>query len=465
MPRAKTAVPSSAILSILCSLVAAEDTSDSPPDFLCPTLVSRKDTFDPRVYEKAKQKPRRRRNPVVNKFAPDEQGHWRRVPDFSLYGIKICSSQDCDEASTGVQIGGPQPPTSTAVLAATITYPVGWDPPDKDSIRKDLPAIIMALSIALAVLVCVFTLSCHFWRKGRRRKHRADVESKEKKKGTSDKEREFKHKQHLWARATARWRSNVKLTARKRRADKSMRTSIITPSHTPPPSQPSTRPPSPVPEERPQSPLEQSSAATSSQRPDDTAPASTRPISSSPPAYHHPPESSSSSQQQSSSENYAGHVATDDKVLLAQRAELANVPEFGPPPTAAVSAPEWQDERLEDFDPEEEGSTAPHLPFPLPPEPVASSSKGKMAAFEQQYAYFPEYTDAEPELGPSAPPFEAVGPSAPPIEDDDVMLLASAPPPHDDEDEEAAPRSTIEEGSHALNPSPSLDDSQRLDNG
>ncbi|KAF9451410.1 hypothetical protein P691DRAFT_796850 [Macrolepiota fuliginosa MF-IS2] len=127
---------------------------------------------------------------------------------------------------------------------------------------------------------------------------------------------------------------------------------------------------------------------------------------------------------------HAAHVATDDKALLARLADLAERPPEllnNAESSHQVSVPVWEDEQMEDFGrtpessaPDTSGSTS-LSPFPPPP------SKGKMAE-ASFYAYrysFEEFSDLiEPELEPSAPPFEA--PGAPVT--GDMVMLPSAPP-------------------------------------
>lgn len=126
---------------------------------------------------------------------------------------------------------------------------------------------------------------------------------------------------------------------------------------------------------------------------------------------------------------HAAHVATDDKALLALLSDLAERPPGETPHNAEsshqVSVPVWEDEQLEDFTPESSetgtsGST-PQPPFPPPP------AKGKMVE-PSFYAYrcsFEEFSESiDPEMGPSAPPFEA--PGAPVL--GDMIMLPSAPP-------------------------------------
>lgn len=138
----------------------------------------------------------------------------------------------------------------------------------------------------------------------------------------------------------------------------------------------------------------------------------------------------------------AAHVATDDKMLLARLADLAERPP-GEITRAArsshqVSAPVWEDEDLEDFtqipeasDTDASNSTS-QLPYPPPP------AKGKMAesSFYACRGSFEDFSESiDPETGPSAPPFEALGrpalgdivmlPSAPPLVGEDYPLEAS----------------------------------------
>jgi len=129
---------------------------------------------------------------------------------------------------------------------------------------------------------------------------------------------------------------------------------------------------------------------------------------------------------------HAAHIATDDKALLARLADLAE----RPPETSIdvgsshqVSVPLWEDEQLDGFHRMPESSefdTSCSSPFPPPP------SKGKMAE-SSFYAYrssFEEFSGMiDPELEPSAPPFEA--PSAPGL--DAMTVLPSAPPLADNE--------------------------------
>ena len=324
-------------------------------------------------------------------------------------------------------------------------------------------------------------------RKARRRAH--DVEAKKRRRNVDNEadaremlvEKEIKAKQKIWAKATARWRSNARFSARQRRGRRlSARLSISNHSSA---SLDNSRtclaepPPSPPPGVSPRSstaslndiqPSEDTpiSPPSSSSREDVSAPHGPQ-ARISPPAYHHHGQISSLmlSQGDASSAEFtpstasgkersiqhtqtptypalddlsqsslplslhAAHVATDDKAMLARLAELASAPpeeESGPIPQTAV--PEWNDDDVEDI--------ASHLLTPSPTQFPYSSmfppppSKERLAAAEQLYDYsyaFAEVAPLDLEAGPSAPPFEEG--SSPPQEE----LIPSAPPLFDDD--------------------------------
>lgn len=159
---------------------------------------------------------------------------------------------------------------------------------------------------------------------------------------------------------------------------------------------------------------------------------------------------------------HAAHVATDDKRLLARMAELASAPPLDPPsssdssPTCHASVPVWQDEEAEDFGEGSHGNDSTHSElspsglFSSPSSPAnlfpSPPSKGKMAA-QAFYDYSYTFDDmlVEPELGPSAPPFEEesnhhlsetteLAPSAPPLTETESAYYADtypSPPAHD----------------------------------
>jgi len=327
-----------------------------------------------------------------------------------------------------------------------------------------------------------------------------DIEGRAKKKRKSQREedmefmveKELKSKKKLWARATARWKANARYTARQRKGKRRMfsttdATSVISQTRELDDDRLSSRPSlsrRPSTESVTSNP---SSAAVVS--PEDLTIQNQPATPSSPPAYglssHHtsdsvatrgtsrscgsdrPPSPNSVSNHLPYDEEddqpsytpsaHVGHVATDDKRLLEQMTLSASAPPQEDSSSHQVSAPAWYDERLEDFDYSENPgppSSSPAAPDPsyhplFPPLPTASSSeKGKMREYYDYEYSFGSSLDhdiltAEPEPGPSAPPFESVGvnpelcPSAPPMDlpgddqleyIDDEGLVPSAPP-------------------------------------
>ncbi|KAK0465460.1 uncharacterized protein EV420DRAFT_960390 [Desarmillaria tabescens] len=137
---------------------------------------------------------------------------------------------------------------------------------------------------------------------------------------------------------------------------------------------------------------------------------------------------------------HAAHVATDDKALLQRLTQFASSPPQDgniPGQHQESSAPVWQDEPLDTFadvhsSPRFTGggpSTPSSSLFPAPPVPLSSKGKAASEYYEYDYTYstFDEDIQSlEPELGPSAPPFEAVT-SGPVLELHE--LVPSAPPP------------------------------------
>jgi hypothetical protein len=362
--------------------------------------------------------------------------------------------------------------------------PNGWKTQPK--VNNSRVMLILAISLVLAFVICVFMAAFIIWRRKKRRRREKDEELKlQKSHDTSEHqelvEKEARLKQKFWTRASARWKANVRSSARRRRNRRvaaGARTPLIVSVHdfasavsVPRSTSSSSRRPLSVsaPEARSSEPPDRDST----QNADDTISVLST-TASSPPAYiyNRPPIQIASSKLPNvyeahhinneraldpfseptidDDDNYrpeymaptdddpipyddsyhAGHVAIDDKSLLAQMVHLASAP----PPNAdeggssalVISAPDWHDEELErvidNSLPHGQPSTSsfPQL-FPAPP------AKDKMATpsfYEYPYS-FEEDADSLA-LEPSAPPFEQHAPSAPPLED--AEIVPSAPP-------------------------------------
>lgn len=377
------------------------------------------------------------------------------------------------------------------VAATTSSYdiqlPPGWTPEGESSTSKT--TIIVALSISLALLISIFIVGCLFWRKGvRKRRKGADEEAKNKRgrrrreltsreRKAVESEKEARILQKVWAKATARWKENARHAARQRRGKRtSTRLSQTQQLSLTPVDSRSLIAGAPLRQSprRSRSPSLSEQATLSSQG----SASDIEPIAaelavevtpSQPPAYHQskpiPPiivstpddtlqsphsglstphslsrqashtsliPASQLSDPSHSDHPSAAHVATDDKAVLSRLAELASAPplqENSPclPEEShlAISVPLWEDEDLSEFSNETNLQSPSPNAFPPPP------SKERLAAAERlEYSFsLQELDDMEPELGPSAPPFEEANPPA----SDVGNILPSAPLSEDQE--------------------------------
>ncbi|KAF8640888.1 hypothetical protein AX17_000536 [Amanita inopinata Kibby_2008] len=570
--------PSPNLLSILASIAASSTTVDGsptppgvPPLFLCPSLddhpvpLDTPDAVSPILCSSDIDTPSRvtgqsnavasapfpisqmqlapntrliqlSRRAVPDRYERGDDGSWRKIEEYTLYGSTICTS--CKGPTSVVQADDQiQPPfvsqpTSTSVPRPSPdisdTLPPGW----KQEMVEKRTSLILSLSLVLAFAICFFIVTCIFWRRANLKKKPLDVdlEMKLRKKrrrqspsaSTAEDRDPMLQKgvqlnQKLWARATARWKANARYTARQRRGkrgaiNRSSQTPnlSITPSHPPREATPVPSTPVVAPLERLSTPdqdqgVECDHASQSSARVEEEAQQASSPpdpdhiVPALPPAYqqsgllrptsvaqHGPdfdaarmtaplPDLSSSSTNPSTPSHddndgdqylyprvpHAAHLATDDKTVLAQMVDLASAPpDEGYSMTendsgvSGVSAPAWQDDEDGSRSNISQGGSR-HLDgvdtvynihrnvdatparefmdvFPPPP----SSSKGKMASTFYKYRYsYDDISSFEPELGPSAPPFEAeaaelptIGaPSAPPIFLDPPEGNASVP--------------------------------------
>ena len=328
----------------------------------------------------------------------------------------------------------------------------------------------------LAFVICFFIIGCVFWRKSIIKQRKKDIEAEFKKRHPKRQskpaedaknmvEKESKAKLKILARATARWKANIRHAARQRKGKRvvTTRSSLpYQPSHSSNNSRilsvslhsrTSSRRSSVVslPDELSQPFIDEPPSSMSLPL-DPISTPTISPVATSPPAYHHDGQAlpviysnishatsldrqASSFRVNSSTSNsfHTAHVATDDKTLLARLVDLASRP---PEETSIdaldacdtlVSAPAWHDE-LEDI-PSELIISNDHPPtclasslFPPPP------SKEHMATGDlYDYSFSFEGTAAlEPE--PSAPPFHSdPGPLI-----DDHQIIPSAPPLLDD---------------------------------
>jgi hypothetical protein len=472
-PFRTSAYPSSGLLSLLATIVSTSSAEARPItlDFLCPGVDTDclKAGFQRRSQPKLKKRAR-----VPDRYAPGTDGLWRKT-GWTLYGSAMCedcpsalstSTPSVDDAVSSGSATSSAVPMSTTSLEFMNSLPPGWRPVP----HKDDTATILSISLSLAFFICLVMVFCILWRKGLKHKHVQDVEKRRRKKKAKvapgdDTEvmvekKLAQTKTKALAKATARWKENARYTFRHRRLRRkaahtsdSEEVTQIQPENTP------------LPSFRRSSFSSVHSGSLHSSREDPSSPSSPVPsIPPSPPAYLHPLPASSdsilpttSSQRRSStsslssldtynanhsihyaSSHHMAHVATDDKALLKQLSQLISAPD-GSHDTPVFSAPVWRDQELADFARLDQQSMDDVVPsrsnnhamiFPPPPTHFISTEKGKGVEhfpFEDPYDSSRSYSfgydqstfAVEPDVGPSAPPFEpapeATSPSAPPL--------------------------------------------------
>lgn len=400
------------------------------------------------------------------------------------------------------------------------SLPQGWKPRAEDDHIST--SIILVLSLVLASLMCIFIIGCVTWRRKRRRLLERDLEKKERvsrddsddesQEEESEEVRRMKSQQRMWSKATARWKANVRLSARRRRGKRQAAlhsSSAHSSSHSlhilPSPSLNQSR--ATVASVNPEGVDTDSASAHHEDPPEDAHPDSNVPDPSSSPSSHPPaynratvvPSSPANSTELSdppgapSDEQCAeeqlpysppadgAHVATDDKHVLSHLASLASEPPSNPsslspdlsygttsePPLATVPAMEEVEENeiclaclgqnpsevevtlsttgplasTEDCPPIPSYQHEHHSPRSTFPPPPSKSSLASAPFYEYPMSFEADVVGIDPVEGPSAPPFESIGPSAPPLDDDQFLdTIPSAPPiPLDDHVEQQAP--------------------------
>ncbi|KAH7886016.1 hypothetical protein F5I97DRAFT_1877066 [Phlebopus sp. FC_14] len=475
--------PSPAVLSALAVIAAAPPVvagsplplQTSPPSFLCPfierdntsPISDKSPSITPHIGARNAIAPtptlqQSKRGQVADKFVQGPDNRWRKTDEWTLYGSTCCSSTSVPSINDILS----QPASSTQTAMPTVSafpvaldasvLPAGWTPSSSSSSTDS--AIIFSLSIVLAVAICGFMVGCISWRKKRKKPGKEeDLELKGRHRTRHDdtsedeREREARGKLRIWAKATARWKANIRHSARRRR-----KRHLITSR--------ASRPTSPVPPDTQEvclnnGPIQQSRQSLDARRSgspmsntNDTptigermpvSPISSRVQTYSPPDYqsltdrmpsmsrvaYHPssPTSSRGSLLLEHDDNlspsdepmpYAGpsdgHVAIGDKAELERIREMASAPPEADVAASGrtlevVSAPEL------DEAPDELDDCVSQVVTSLPPSfpPFPSKADVPSGCFEGSHFLYDEDLSAlGSDVGPSAPPFEA-SPSAP----------------------------------------------------
>ncbi|KAI0032162.1 hypothetical protein K488DRAFT_86140 [Vararia minispora EC-137] len=473
--------------------------------------------------------------PVQYTKGPD--GLWRQS------GPGSANETACVVSETSTSVSATTLDASADTLNATSTtsnpspleefdltdLPAGWRL--QNSLPSSTLVAIITLSLALAALIAFLMICCVTWRRKRRRAR--DVERRIRRKAKEDVADALVASQKKWDKAGLRWMANVRASARRRRtarvlaldashsdATLSSSSSVVSTSDSSPSLPPSLRsssphpttmtisensapdvssdsapalgpaPPDPPPPPHPSVDLPPPHPSTSPPPPHPSADPHQPPAQ--PPAYDRAQEEASAPAPQyvraaapcaKRAEAHAldGHVATDDKTLLAARAALVSGPraETDGQGHGCGSAPEAEEAEMAGLEP---GPSSPHralkdgfhamlppdddfaatplpdgflstssppLPppshatlwLPPPPERVAGSSK-----LYDEYAYARAMArgverevgvemlafEVEEEEGTSAPPFEEEDEDGDAMQDDDALVAALRPPPHRD---------------------------------
>ena len=501
--------PSPAILSALAVIATAQPVAGGPlptppPTFLCPFIE--RDTSPGSSASTPTLSPTPTPSPsqcgvVADRYVQDSDNSWQKAETWSLYGSTVSviptshpslRSQhvfsQCSGSSTASTSAVQPPPSSSpspiptstpsTVVFDTSVLPAGWN--SGSTLSSTASTTILALAIVLAGSICVFIIGCLIWR--RRKKRTRDIERKlGHKGGTHDdsqdnrREKDARGKMRMWAKASARWKSNIRQSARRRRK-RPMVSSI------------DNRPLSPTISDSPQlsvvapsTPSRRGSIA--SEEPDSPRPEAVSclndivteppdpPRSASPPTYgasfvppfsRLPPSSAVSdpsstpphSTQRGNPPSFIedeplpyiprsdGHVATDDKSQLAHIRELASSPPTIVDADAStmqpVSAPELHEveNNLDDLDIDPSEVPAPFHDFGLLPSPPSKADLPSPFDYlgDHPLRYgedgilvsLPVPESLGPSLGasPSAPPIDDPGlePSAPSFEGEDELF-------------------------------------------
>ncbi|OJA12332.1 hypothetical protein AZE42_02774 [Rhizopogon vesiculosus] len=508
-PSPSLVCPSSSVLSILATIAASTHVVDgsplplptpSPPSFLCPFIehesfqartpptTASSSGFYPIYSSLSSASPTstssKSGRPVADKYIQGDDGRWRKTDEWTLFGSTCCSASP----DIVVQTAQTSAPVSTAQSQELDSVlPAGWTSSTSSTNETD-SIIILSLAIVLAVSICFFMVGCIIWRKRRKKRstrekkmndvelktrHKADVDDPSE---DGDKEKEARGKLRVWAKASARWKDNIRHSARRRKNRRhAFPTGRLSRPQSPilrevsiSPSPPSSRRHSIV------SSCEDSHVATIHSPENSPTPTQPLPTSvpsspgivSSPPAYmsptsqmrpvteDYPQEASHVNPDGATSRresllfgrhdfppapedddipyqpSYAGHIAVDDKAHLARMAGLASAPpanEEGPGESSIQvpeSAPAWHED-LEEFQFHPGTAATPATsPFEVGISSLPTPPSKSLLSFRyfDGHSCLEDITALDPIV--SMPPYEE-GPSILPFEE---VLHASAPP-------------------------------------
>ncbi|KAI9570359.1 hypothetical protein HD554DRAFT_2170515 [Boletus coccyginus] len=229
--------PSPAILSALAVIATHPVVAGSPvppPSFLCPFIER-----DIPVTSIPPPPPPAQCGALADRYVQGSDGLWKKSEAWTLYGSTCYPTSTLSTSAVQSEPGSSQSsnPTFSASMVEfdTSVLPAGWDGGGGHSSNIG-STTILALAIALAGSICVFIIGCVIWR--RRKKRARDIERKLGHKPSAHDnsqdnglEKDIRGKMRIWAKATARWKANVRQSARRRRKRPTVSSAASRPLH------------------------------------------------------------------------------------------------------------------------------------------------------------------------------------------------------------------------------------------
>ena len=251
--------PSPAILSALAVFATHPVVAGSPlpppsppPPFLCPFIE--RDSIPATSIPPSSPAPLPQCGALADRYVQGTDGLWKKTETWALYGSTVsvilrlirrdtlntlfqCYSTSTSSTSPVPSSSQSSNPTFSASLVEfdTSVLPAGWDGGASHSSNVG-STTILALATALAGSICVFIIGCVIWR--RRKKKARDIERKlGHRPGAHDnsqdngQEKDPRGKMRIWAKASARWKANVRQSARRRRKRPTVSSVVNRPLH------------------------------------------------------------------------------------------------------------------------------------------------------------------------------------------------------------------------------------------
>ncbi|KAI0299779.1 hypothetical protein BC826DRAFT_1102470 [Russula brevipes] len=185
------------------------------------------------------------RSNLPDKYELGDDGYWHKGPPYDAAYCTVSKAPFLSHSSMSAETLPSLSPQSSCSLPSPVTdtaqtdvdhppsssdfddfdyssLPTGWRTPSNPTSSRHGTAVVLTLSVALAVTI-VMTFACIFWR--RRRSPKLDPEKKRHLSSDIPDDgniREAKAAQRKWCRAANRWRDNIRFSARRRRTNRAL---------------------------------------------------------------------------------------------------------------------------------------------------------------------------------------------------------------------------------------------------